>query len=37
MCHRWSPHADWYIDLPPIRFEEIEKENTEANSKKSTS
>jgi RNA polymerase subunit RPABC4/transcription elongation factor Spt4 len=35
MCHRWSPHADWCIDLPPIHFEEME--NSQSNPKKTVS
>jgi predicted RNA-binding Zn-ribbon protein involved in translation (DUF1610 family) len=27
-CVKWSPHADWYIDLPAI---ELEKEQTATN------
>lgn len=25
-CHQWSPHADWYHDLPPVDLERLEDE-----------
>lgn len=26
-CHRWSPHHDWYRDLPPVSVDELVKED----------
>jgi hypothetical protein len=27
-CQKWSPHHEWYHDLPPIDLEEITEEST---------
>ncbi|MDO1448141.1 hypothetical protein Q0590_17840 [Rhodocytophaga aerolata] len=24
-CAKWSPHVDWYVDLPAIELEKVEK------------
>ncbi|WP_457651509.1 hypothetical protein [Rhodocaloribacter sp.] len=25
-CHEWSPHHEWYHDLPPLDLEEVVSE-----------
>jgi len=27
-CQKWSPHHEWYHDLPPVDLEEITEEST---------